>query len=352
VAIGINGAMVGLSTAVGPIVGGLLTEKLDWSWIFFLNLPVVVLALVAARLFIDESRDTSADQRLDMPGLLTAGAGLFGLTFGLVEANRDGWTSPTILAMFAVAAVGLLTFVAVEARQRRPMLPLHLFRRGMFSGANAIALLLSFAMFGLFFFVSLYLQNVLAYSPIEAGAAFLPMTVIIMLVAPVAGAVVERGGTRPLMVAGMLLMSLSLGLFAQLDAHSSFWDVFVPMALGGVAMALALTPLVDLALASVPADMAGVGAGVLNSARQVGGALGLAVMGAIVSSGVASSVALGTTRQQAFVSGFHSAVLCSAAVALCGAVAALWMRGSATGPAPVPTAVPDVINPTLATQEN
>ncbi|MDQ1632916.1 MAG: hypothetical protein QOJ32_1593 [Frankiaceae bacterium] len=326
VAIGINGAVIGLSTAIGPLIGGYLTERFGWGWIFIVNVPVVVVALITAPLLIPESRDRSGDRSLDLAGLLTGGIGLFGLVYALIQGNHLGWSSPLILAAFAAAVFGLLGFILSQARRRRPMVPLHLFSRGSFSGANVIALLLSFAMFGLFFFASLYLQNVLGYSAIKAGAAFLPMTVVIMLVAPVAGVAVERGATRPLMVIGMSLMALSLVLFSRLGISSQLWEVLIPMLLGGIAMALALTPLVDVAMAAVPEDLEGVGAGILNTSRQVGGALGLAAMGAIVTSGVTSSVALGTTRQAAFVHGFHNALILAAAVSLLGAVAGLWMR--------------------------
>lgn len=202
-AIGIWAGVSALALAIGPLVGGLLTQHISWHWIFFVNLPVGVLAIAASDVFIDESRDASQEQRLDLPGLLTPGIGLFALTYALIEANAYGWTSGRILAAFATAGAGLAVFVALELRQRLPMLDLSLFRNGTFAGANLVVLLVALAMFGVFFFVSLYMQNILGFSAVEAGAAFLPMTVLIILIAPVGGKATDRIGSRWLMTAGM-----------------------------------------------------------------------------------------------------------------------------------------------------
>src|SRR5919201_5922690 len=182
-AIGIWAGVSALALAIGPLVGGLLTEHGSWSWIFFVNIPVGVLAIVASLVVIEESRDTSEEQRLDVPGQASGGLALFALSYGLIEANSYGWTSGRILVAFAVAAASLAVFVWLERAQRAPMLDLALFRNGTFAGANAVILLVALAMFGVFFFVSLYMQNVLGYSAVQAGAAFLPMTVLIILLA-------------------------------------------------------------------------------------------------------------------------------------------------------------------------
>src|ERR671911_18872 len=176
-AIGIWAGVSAMALAIGPLVGGLLTEHIDWSWIFFVNVPIGVIAIAASLLLIPESKYESAVQRLDLPGLLTSGIGLFALTYGLIEANTYGWTSSRILGAFVVAAVMLAAFVLLETRQRLPMLDLSLFRNGTFAGANLAVLLVALAMFGVFFFVSLYMQGVLGYSAVETGAAFLPLTI-------------------------------------------------------------------------------------------------------------------------------------------------------------------------------
>ncbi len=321
-AIGIWVGVSAMALAIGPLVGGLLTESFNWSWIFFINVPVGILGIIVARLVIDESRDESKEQRLDLPGLISSGVGLFALTYGLIEANTYGWTSGRILASFIVAAVALVLFVVLEHRQRVPMLDLSLFRNSTFAGANTVMLLVALAMFGMFFFNSLYLQRVLGYSAIETGASFLPMTVLIVLIAPVAGRFSDRIGSRWLMGAGLVCLSASLLSFSRLGVDSSFWDVLPGLILGGIGMSLAMTPTTAAAMGSVPVDKAGVGSAVLNSMRQVGGSLGIALMGAIV----ASSIHVGERDPriaQQFVDGYSNALHVAATIALVGAVVAV-----------------------------
>ena len=233
-AIGIWAGVSALALALGPLVGGLLTQHISWGWIFFVNVPIGVLAIVASMLLIPESKDESAEQRLDLPGLLTSGIGLFALTYGLIEANTYGWTSGRILGAFTVAVVMLASFVLLEMRQRIPMLDLSLFRSGTFAGANLAVFLVALAMFGVFFFVSLYLQGVLGYSAVQAGAAFLPMTVVIMLFAPVAGKTSDRFGSRWLMTIGMILIAIQLLSFSRLGVEESYWRIFP--AIGAIRM--------------------------------------------------------------------------------------------------------------------
>ena len=206
-AIGIWAGVSALALAIGPLVGGIITERINWSWIFFINVPIGVIAIVAAFVFIDESRDTSSEQRPDIPGLVTSALGLFALTYGLIEANEYGWTSARILGSFAVAAVSLVAFVLLERNQRLPMLELALFRNKGFSGANSVMLLVGLAMFGIFFYVSLYVQQILGFSAIQAGASFLPWTVLIVLLAPQAGRLSDRIGPRPFVAGGMVILS-------------------------------------------------------------------------------------------------------------------------------------------------
>jgi EmrB/QacA subfamily drug resistance transporter len=320
-AIGIWAGVSAMALAIGPLIGGLITEHIDWSWIFFLNVPIGVVGLVVGRLVIRESRDTSADQRLDIPGLLASALALFALTFALIEANSYGWTDPLIIGLFVVSAVSLAAFILLELHQRSPMLDLSLFRSSTFAGANVVALLVTLAMFGVFFFMSIYMQNILGYSATKTGAAFLPMTILIILIAPIAGKSSDRIGSRALMTAGMLCLSTSLVLFSRLGLDSSFWDILPGLVVGGFGMALVMTPMTAAALGSVPVEKSGVGSGVLNTFRQVGGALGIAVMGAIV----ASYVDLGEGRPDpsAFIDGFQVALRVSAVFALIGAVVAL-----------------------------
>ncbi|MDX6386674.1 MAG: hypothetical protein QOD85_476 [Gaiellaceae bacterium] len=318
-AIGIWAGISALALAIGPIVGGVLTEKIHWSWIFFINIPVGVAGVIAARLFIDETKDTSAEQRLDVPGLLTSAIGLFALTYGLIETNDHAWTSRYVLVLFAVAVVALTAFVLLELRQRLPMLDLSLFRNPTFAGANAAMLLVGLAMFGIFFYNSLFLQNILGYGAIKTGATFLPMTVLIILVAPAAGRFSDRIGARWLMGAGMTLLAVALILFGTLDANSSFWNILPGLLLGGVGMAITMAPTTAAAMGSVPVTKAGVGSAVINSMRQVGGSLGIAIMGALVATRVSVSPTNPLYRPE-FVAGYHRAVHVGAAFVLVGAI--------------------------------
>jgi EmrB/QacA subfamily drug resistance transporter len=321
-AIGIWVGVSAMALAIGPLVGGILTEQINWSWIFFINVPVGILGIIVARLVIDESRDESEEQRLDLPGLLSSGAGLFALTYALIEGNTYGWTSGRILGSFAVAVAALILFVVLEHRQRVPMLDLSLFRNPTFAGANTVMLLVALAMFGMFFFNSLYLQRILHYSAIETGATFLPMTVLIVLLAPVAGRFSDRIGSRWLMGVGLVSLSASLLSFSRLGVDSSFWDVVPGLVLGGIGMSLAMTPTTAAAMGSVPVDKAGVGSAVLNSMRQVGGSLGIAFMGAIVASAIHVSERDPRIASQ-FVDGYRNALHVAAGIALVGAVVAV-----------------------------
>jgi EmrB/QacA subfamily drug resistance transporter len=309
-AIGIWAGVSAMALAIGPLVGGLLTEHANWQWIFFINVPIGVAGLLAIPIFIDESRDQSAEQRLDIPGLTASAIGLFSLTYGFIEANSFGWTSGRILGSFTLALVAFVVFVLLERHQRVPMLDLSLFRNRTFSGANGSMLFVGLAMFGTFFFVSLYMQNVLGYSPVQAGATFLPMTLLIILIAPRAGALTDRVGSRWLVGGGMTLLAGMLFYYSTLGANESFWSLLPGLLLGGVGMGLTMTPITAAAMSAVPVDKAGVGSAVLNSSRQVGGSLGIAVMGSIVA-GAAT-----------YLGGFHDALRVGSFLCLVGAVVA------------------------------
>ncbi len=321
-AIGIWSGVSAMALAIGPLVGGLLTEYVHWSWIFFINVPVGIVGIAVTRWAVDESRDTSHEQRLDLPGLLTSGLGLFALTYGLIEANNYGWTSLRIIVLFVVAVLALAAFVVLEQRQRLPMLDLSLFRSRSYAGANVAMLLVTLAMFGIFFFNSIFFQNVIGFSPTQTGALFLPMTVLIILVAPQAGRLSDKIGSRWLIGTGLCFVTLSLVLFAQLDRGSTFWDALPGLLTGGFGMALTMTPTTAAAMGSVPVDKAGVGSAVLNAFRQVGGSLGIAIMGAVVASRVHVPQTDPLWAGQ-FVDGYHLGLYVAAAIAFSGALVAV-----------------------------
>ncbi|HEY7345087.1 MAG TPA: MFS transporter [Gaiella sp.] len=315
-AIGIWAGVSALALAIGPLVGGLLTEHASWNWIFFVNVPFGILGVFASFLLIEESHDPT-HERLDIPGLATSALGLFALTYGLIEANTYGWGSARIVGAFVVAAVALAAFVVLERRQRAPMLDLTLFRNRTYVGANLAILLVSLAMFGVFFFVSLFMQNILGYSAVEAGAAFLPMTILVIIVAPIAGRASDRLGSRGLITAGMLLLACQLLYFSQLGADATFWTLLPGLVLGGIGMSMTMTPGTAAATRAVPVEKAGVGAAVLNAFRQVGGSTGIALMGAIMAAKLTDP-----PTPASFVSGFEDALLVASGIALVGAIVA------------------------------
>jgi EmrB/QacA subfamily drug resistance transporter len=342
-AIGIWAGVSALALAIGPLVGGVITERISWSWIFFVNVPVGVLGVLAARAFIDETKDTSREQRLDLPGLVSSAVGLFALTYGLIETNTHPWGSTRVIGLLALGVVALTVFVLLEARQRLPMLDLSLFRNPSFSGANTVMGMVGLSMFGIFFFNSLFLQNVLGYSAIKTGATFLPMTVLIILVAPFAGRLSDRIGPRWPMVAGMTLLTGSLLLFGTLDTQSSFLDILPALLVGGFGIAITMAPTTAAAMGSVPVDKAGVGSAVINSMRQVGGSLGIAIMGTVVATHISVSAASPAYDAQ-FVAGYHRALQVGAVILFAGAVVAATTIGRVwRPPAAVEAATPETV---------
>ncbi len=323
-AIGIWAGVSALALAIGPLIGGLIVDNINWHWIFYVNVPVGVVGIIVSRWVIAESRDTSHEQSIDLPGLVTSGGSLLALSYALIEGNQHGWGSPEIIGLFVGAVVLLAVFIWLELRQRLPMLDLGLFKIGSFAGANIVAMLVSLGMFGVFFFISLYVQNVLGYSPTKAGAIFLPMTILIILIAPIAGKLSDRVGSRWLMGAGMAILGVSLLLYQRIGLHTGFWSLLPQLVLGGVGMALTMSPMTSAAMGSVPVDKAGVGSGVLNSFRQVGGSLGIALMGAILLTYQHPTKSKVVAAQQ-FVNGLHAALLVSAFIAFAAAAVAVFM---------------------------
>jgi EmrB/QacA subfamily drug resistance transporter len=280
-AIGLWAGISGVALAAGPLVGGVLIQIANWPAIFFVNLPIGVVALALGWPLLAESRNPNA-QRIDLPGQVLVTGALVCLILALIESSSQGWTSPLILGLFSAAAVLLAAFLFVESQVREPMLPLQLFRNRVFSVANVAALLLFFTMLGTFFFVTQFLQAVQGYTALEAGLRTLPTTMGIFLIAPFAGLLTARLGPRWPTVLGALLAGGALLLVMRIEPDSSYATLWWDFGLIGIGFGLMISPLTAAVLAATPPERAGLGSSVNNTSRQVGGALGVAVLGSIV----------------------------------------------------------------------
>jgi EmrB/QacA subfamily drug resistance transporter len=319
-ALGAWGAISGLAIAIGPLVGGAIAEGFSWQWIFWLNVPIGIALVPAARVLLEESR--GPDGSLDVPGVVLASGGLFALVWALVHGNTEGWTSPGIVAAFGAAGVLLAAFVAWEARASSPMLPLRFFRSRAFSVANLVSVLMSFGLFGAIFLLAQFFQIAQGYSPLEAGLRTLPWTAMPIFVAPVAGSLTDRIGGRPLLVAGMLMMALGLAWVAAVATPTVEYLVLVPaFVLAGSGMALYFAPTAHLVLSAVRPEEEGRASGANNTLREIGGVFGVAILASVF------SASGGYETPQAFVDGMVPAVWVGAAVVAVSAVAAMALPG-------------------------
>jgi EmrB/QacA subfamily drug resistance transporter len=321
-----------LALAVGPVLGGFLTEHVSWRAIFYLNIPVAVGAVAAALFAVRESRDTTVGRDVDYLGVATLTATLTAIILALVEGNSWGWGSPEIVALLVGGAIGLVAFVAIELRVRAPMVEFHFFADRNFLGAVVVALIVSFAMLGVFFFLALYMQNILGYSALEAGLRFLPSTLMIVIVAPIAGRLADRFGPRWLIAGGLAIVSLSLYTFSGIAVDSSYGDLLPGFMLLGIGIAMTMSPMTSAAMNAVAVEKAGIASGVLSMFRMVGGSLGVAVTGAIFQGRVADPA---TATPSEFVDALGFAMSVSAVIAFTGAViAAVAIRAKKRGISP------------------
>jgi EmrB/QacA subfamily drug resistance transporter len=281
-AIGTWAGVSALALAIGPVVGGFLVENVSWQSIFLLNLPVAALAVVVTLFAARESRDETAAQSVDVPGVATITVGLAALVLALVEGNAWGWGSGRIVGLFTLAVVALTAFAVVETRTANPMVDFKFFRSRSFAGANIVAFIVSFAMLATFFFFALYLQNVRGYSPLQAGVRFLPMTAVIIVAGPIAGRWSDRIGPRPLMTTGLLLNAISLFWQGHLSVDTPYGMLVGAFVLMGLGMGLIMSPMSTAAMNAVDPTKAGVASGVLSMSRMVGGTFGVAAMGALI----------------------------------------------------------------------
>jgi EmrB/QacA subfamily drug resistance transporter len=299
-ALGAWSGISGLGVALGPLVGGAVVDGISWHWIFWLNVPIGIALTPLAYRKLAESY--GPEDRLDIPGVVLAGIGLLGLVYGFVEAT-DGWTSTTVLASLAVGVVGLIAFVAWELRAPAPMLPMRFFRSRAFSAANAVSLVMYFGVFGSIFLLAQYFQVVQGHSPLEAGLRTLPWTIMPMFVAPIAGLLSDRIGSRPLMVAGLALQAIAIAWLAAIT-----------------------TPTANAVLSAVRPQEAGQASGATNAIREVGGALGVAVLASVFASNGSYA------SPQAYTDGMTAAIWVGAAILAAGALVALLVPGKIRAP--------------------
>jgi EmrB/QacA subfamily drug resistance transporter len=283
-ALGIWGATAGASVAVGPLIGGALTSGISWRWVFFVNVPIGVLTLALLVAKVAETRRRHAAP--DWAGAVTFACGLFALVFALIRGNPDGWTSAKVLSAFAAAGVLLALFLAIELTRREPMLELGLFRNPTFLGASLAAVALGASLYSVLLYITLYLQDILGYSAFQAGLRFLPLTLLVLLAAPIAGRLSAHVPLRLLLGAGLTLTGIGLALMTRMDASSGWTVLLVGFVVAGSGSGLTNPPRASAAIGSVPEEKAGVGSGVNNTALQVGLAAGIAAFGAVFQSRV------------------------------------------------------------------
>src|SRR4051794_9022886 len=281
-AIGTWAGVSAIALALGPLVGGWLTEDVTWRAIFFINVPVAVIAVAVTLFAAHESRDETASRQVDVPGIATLTIGLTALILALVEGNAWGWGSPRIIALLAAAVIGLGAFVQIERTSPAPIVDFSFFRSRSFLGANLVAFSISFGMLAVFFFLALYMQNILGYSPLQTGARFLPTTLLVMVCGPLAGRLADRIGPRIPLVIGLACVTISLAWQSRITVDTSFAYLLPAFMILGVGMGFSMSPMSTAAMNAVDRTKAGVASGTLSMTRMVGGTFGVAALGALV----------------------------------------------------------------------
>ena len=331
-AIGAWSGISGLGVALGPLIGGAVVDGISWQWIFWINVPIGVALVPFALRRLSESHGPA--RSLDLRGVALASGGLLGLVYGIVRGSELGWTSTTVLGSITAGALLLAAFVAWELRVPQPMLPMGFFRSRAFSAVSLVSLAMYFGVFGSIFLLAQFFQVTQGYSPLEAGIRTLPWTGMPMIVAPIAGLLSDRIGSRPLMATGLALQAVAIGWLASVSSPTTPYGEFViPFVLAGVGMALVFAPAANAVLAAVRPEQAGQASGATNAIREVGGVLGIAVLATVFASNGSYE------SPQAYTDGMTSAVWVGAAVLAAGALAALFVPGKPRllgRPVPVP----------------
>ena len=322
-AMGVWGAVAGSGGAVGVLLGGMLTEWAGWEWVLFVNVPVGIAAALLAPRLLPESR--TEGRHFDFAGAVTVTAGLSLLVYTLVDANNAGWGSAQTLGLGALSLALIGAFYVIERRSKAPLMPFPgIFRIRTITGINVSAVLIAAALFSMFFFISLYMQQVLGYSALEAGLAYLPLAGGIIVAAGGSAGLVTRFGFKPVLVTGLLVTAVGLLWFTQVDAGGSYLsDLLGPMLLAAVGLGLAFVSMTVAAVSGVEAHEAGLASGLINTSQQIGGALGLAILATIANSTTTDAVASGTAMPSALTEGFQAAFAVGAGFAIAGAVLAM-----------------------------
>jgi EmrB/QacA subfamily drug resistance transporter len=338
-ALGIYGAASGSGAAAGVLLGGLLTSYLSWSWIFFINVPVGVVAIALTPLLLQESRAGLAQRHFDFPGAASITAGLMLLVYAMTRATTDGWGAGTTIALLASAVALVLAFIAIELRSPSPLLPLRIFRLRTLASANAAMAIVGAVAFSEFFLLTLYLQDVLHYSAVESGVAFVGFAGAVIVVSNLAQVIVGRVGVRATLTTGLLVSAVSVALLTRLPVEGHyFWDLFPAFVLGGAGMGLSFVPVTIASLSGVERSDAGVASGLVNTSRQIGGAIGLAAASTIAATStshyVSSHSAVAASSPVALDHGFQTALYALTGLLMLGAVIAITLvRSTPTGKA-------------------
>jgi EmrB/QacA subfamily drug resistance transporter len=322
-ALGVWGAVAGSGGAAGVLLGGMLTEWAGWEWVLFVNVPITLVAAALAPRLLDESRDTGRARHFDVAGAVSVTAGLAIGVYALVDANRAGWTSTQTLLLGAVSVGLLAAFVAIEQRSVHPLVPFSIFRLRSLRGSNVVALLIGMSLFSMFFFISLYLQQVLGYSALKAGLSYLPLALTIIVSAGVASQLVTRVGFKPTLIVGLLFVAAGLLWFSRVSAPGGSYlgDVLFPSLLAAVGLGLSFVSVTIGAVTGTQPEEAGLASGLINTSQQVGGALGLAILSSIANQRTTDVFASGERNPLvALTEGFQTAFLVGAGFAVAGAI--------------------------------
>jgi EmrB/QacA subfamily drug resistance transporter len=323
-ALGILGAIAGSGAAIGVLLGGILTQYAGWDWIFFVNVPIGFVALGLVPLFVRESRATGLARHFDAAGAISVTAGLMLFVYALTRAPTVGWGSTEVILSLVASAILSTVFIVIEQRSESPLVPLSIFRRRTLTGANVIGFLLGVTVFGMFFLLSLYMQEVLGFSAIKTGVGYLAVALTAVVASGVAQALVTRAGVKPVLAVGMLLLAAGLGYFTQISVNGTYFgDLFVGFILVGIGLGFSFVPVSIAALAGATSGEAGLQSGLINTNQQIGGALGLAILTTVSTTRANHLLATGVSHAEASTRGFSLAFWVGVGFALVGLAATL-----------------------------